>query len=280
MNLLLLIAAAVAPAAGVSEMVASVSSPRNDYNFSMDESQRTLVVARSDADFRNARIMIATRARVSDEWGEPRPVAFSDSRWSDSDPWLTPDGRTLYFISTRPAAGREEGRADYDIWRSRRTAEGWSAPEHLGPEVNSRGQELGPELHAGTLYFASARKAGKGGLDIYYAAAAAGDGFAPAALLDGPVNSAQSDSDFTLRGDGGAAMFWRSGDNGTAAIHITYRVAGGWSEPVALAERINHGPFNFTPSFTRNGRGLVYASTRPRDGQETGLADIYRAPLP
>jgi hypothetical protein len=277
MNLLLLIAALAAPAA--AELVASVSSPRNDYNFSMDAAQKNLVVARSDADFRNARILVDTRAGESDAWGELRPISFADDRWSDSDPWLTPDGATLYFISTRPAPGREEGRADYDIWRSHRTADGWSAPEHLGPQVNSRGQELGPELHGNILYFASARKSGKGGLDIY-AAAAAGDGFAPAALLDGPVNSAASDSDFTLRTDGGAALFWRSGDNGTAAIHITYRQGTGWSEPVALPERINHGPFNFTPSFTRDGRGLIYASTRPRDGQEAGLADIYRAPLP
>jgi hypothetical protein len=279
MNLLLLIAAVAAPTAAASEMVASVSSPRNDYNLSMDDAQRILVVARSDADFRNARIMIATRARDADGWAEPQPISCADDRWSDSDPWLTPDGRTLYFISTRPAPGREEGRADYDIWRSHRIAGGWSAPEHLGPEVNGKGQELGPELHGGTLYFASARRSGKGGIDIY-AAPALGKGFAPAALLEGPFNSAASDSDFTLRADGKAAMFWRGGDNGTAAIHIAYRQRAGWSEPVALPERINHGPFNFTPSFTRNGRGVIYASTRARAGQEAGLADIYRAPLP
>ena len=279
MNLLLLIAALAAPAAAASEMVASVSSPRNDYNFSMDDAQRFAVVARSDAEFRNARIMVATRARDMQDWAEPQPISFADDRWSDSDPWLTPDGRTLYFISTRPAPGREEGRADYDIWRSHRTAGGWPAPEHLGPEVNGKGQELGPELHGGTLYFASARRSGKGGLDIY-AAPATGQGFAPAALLDGPFNSAASDSDFTLRADGKAAMFWRGGDNGTAAIHIAYRQGSGWSAPVPLPQRINHGPFNFTPSFTRDGRGVTYASTRARSGQEAGLADIYRAALP
>jgi hypothetical protein len=99
-------------------------------------------------------------------------------------------------------------------------------------------------------------------------------------LLDGPVNSAASDSDFTLRADGRAALFWRSGEDGTAAIHIMYRESGGWSAPVALPERINHGPFNFTPSFTRNGRRILYASTRTRAGQEAGLADVYSAPLP
>lgn len=272
---LLLAAAAIAP----PELLAPVSSPMNDYNYSTDAAQRTMVVARSEADFRNAKILVATRRRSNDKWSAPQPIAFFDDRWSDSDPWLTPDGRTLYFISTRPAPGREEGRADYDIWRSQRTATGWSAPEHLGPEVNSRGQELGPELHGGTLYFSSGRRSGKGGLDIFRAAATPG-GFAKAELLDGPVNTTASESDFTLRPDGRAAMFWRSGEGGSAAIHISYRTAAGWSEPAPLPASINHGPFNFTPSFSRNGRAITYASTKARTGQEAGLADIYSAPLP
>jgi hypothetical protein len=273
MNLLLLLAAAASP-----EMV-PVSSPLNDYNLSTDAAQRTLVVARSAADFANAKIFLATRRSARGPWGALQPIAFSDSRWADSDPWLTPDGQTLYFISTRPAPGREEGRADYDIWRAHRTANGWSVPEHLGASVNSRGQELGPELHGGVLYFSSARKSGKGGLDIYRAGATA-TGFAAAELLDGPVNTAESESDFTLRPDGRAAMFWRSGPGGTAAIHISYRQGAGWSDPAPLPASINHGPFNFTPSFSRDGRSIVYASTKGRPGQAAGLADIYSAPLP
>jgi len=200
-------------------------------------------------------------------------------RWSDSDPWLTPDGNTLYFISTRPHPARAEGRADYDIWRSRRSGGGWTAPERLPDTVNSAGQELGPELHGGILYFASARRSGRGGLDIYRAAAE-GNGFAPAALLDGPFNSAASDSDFTLSSDGRLAAFWRGGEAGTARIHIARRTAAGWSAPEPLPGAINHGPFNFTPSFGRDGRSLTYASTAARPGQAEGMADIYRAPLP
>ncbi len=277
--LLLLLAAAPVQGAPSAELVAPLSSPLNDYNASMDDAQLTLVVARSEADFAKAKIMIATRRSASEAWSEPRPIAFSDDRWADSDPWLTPDGRTLYFISTRPAPGREEDRKDYDIWRAHRTADGWSAPEHLGPGVNGRGQELGPELHNGTLYFASARKSGKGGLDIYQAAATP-EGFAAATLLDGPLNTEASESDFTLSRDGRAVLFWRSGPAGTAAIHMARRTDAGWSDPAPLPEAINLGPFNFTPSFSRDGKSIVYASTRSREGQDAGLADIYRAPLP
>lgn len=277
MNLLALLSAAVAAAAASPVLLGAVSSPLNDYNLSYDQAERTLVFARSEAEFRNARIFAAQKR--AGRWTAPGPIGFTDPRYSDSDPWLTPDGRTLYFISTRPASGREEGRTDYDIWRSTRSTSGWSAPERLGEDVNSKGQELGPELHGGRLYFASARRSGKGGLDIYVADQSE-SGFAASRLLDGPFNGPHSDSDFTLSRDGRVALFWRSGDAGSGTIHMARRSADIWSDPVPLPASINHGPFNFTPSLSRDGRRLHYASTRPRDGQEQGLADIYTAALP
>jgi hypothetical protein len=234
------------------------------------------VFARSEAEFRNARIMVAERTRRG--WSAPAPISLSDERYSDSDPWLTPDGRTLYFISDRPAPGREANRTDYDIWRSTKTANGWSPPEHLGPQVNGRGQELGPELHGGALYFSSARRSGRGGLDIYYAEVEGG-GFGQAQLLEGPFNTAASESDFTLSSDGQAAMYWRSAGDG-GVIHIAYRQGSGWTMPAALPAAINAGKFNFTPAFTPKGWRVRYASTLERAGQESGLADIYEQPLP
>jgi hypothetical protein len=98
-------------------------------------------------------------------------------------------------------------------------------------------------------------------------------------LLEGPFNTVSSDSDFTLSPDGSAAMFWRSiGDAGT--IHISYRGPAGWSEPSPLPESINAGPFNFTPSFSSDGRRVRYASTLERVGQARGLADLFEAQLP
>ena len=280
MTLLSLAALLLFQAGGAApERLAFASSPLNDYNLSVSRDGRRLVVARSEAEFRNARILIAERRSARHPWPAPAPIAFSDPRWSDSDPWLTPDGSTLYFISTRPHPARAEGRRDYDIWRSRRTGAGWSAPERLPDSVNSPGQELGPELHGGFLYFSSARRGGQGGLDIYRAEVQ-GEAFRQAAPLDGPFNSAASDSDFTLSRDGRIAAFWRSGEGGTARIHFARRTAGGWSAPQPLAAALGPGPFDFTPSFSPDGRSISFASTRLRDGQEAGLADIYSVRLP
>jgi hypothetical protein len=273
MGLLAVLLLAAGPTDG---LMSQVSSPLNDYNLSLDRDEQRMVFGRSEAEFRNAKIYIAERR--DRRWSKPLPISFSDARYSDSDPWLTPDGKTLFFISDRPAPDRAHGRKDYDIWRSTLIGGGWSEPVHLGPSVNSPGQELGPELHDGVLYFSSARRSGVGGLDIYRARSS-GDGFEPAELLPGPFNTAASESDFTMSDGGGAAMFWRSiGERGI--IHISYNGAGGWSSPLPLSSEINSGPFNFTPSFGANGKSIRFSSTRERTGQPSGLADIYEKALP
>jgi hypothetical protein len=261
-----LLAAAAVPA---PERVAQFSSSQNDYNPSFDAAERVFVFARSRAEFQQARIYVSQRRGRA--WSTPAPIAFADPRYSDTDPWLTPDGQTLYFISDRPTPSGP-AKKDLDVWRARRTAGGWTAPEHLGDRVNSSGPELGVEYHAGILYFASVRKGGRGGLDIY-ASREGADGFGAATPLGEPFNGAQSDSDFTMSADGRVALFWR-GDGQSGIIHASRLTAAGWSAPLPV-KGAAPGRFNFTPALSRDGRRLWFASTAPRPGQAEGMADIF-----
>lgn len=270
---LVLALAALGANTSAPSALAPFSSERNDYNLSFAAGDRLAVFARSEADFARATIFVSERGGA--KWSMPRPISFTDPRFSDSDPWLTPNGRTLYFVSDRPAAGREADRRDLDIWRAHRLPSGgWGQPEHLGSGINGRGPELGPELHGDVLTFAAARRSGKGGLDIY-AAPRIGGGFGPPALIEGPFNGAESDSDFTLSADGTTAAFWR-GSGGKGLIMVALRTRTGWSEPTALGPTVNHGAFNFTPSFSADGRRLFFASM----AEGSALADIFVAKLP
>ncbi len=267
-----LLALAAAAVSTPAILATAFSSPLNDYNLSYDGSERSLVFARSEAEFERARIFYSEKRGRG--WTAPAPISFTDERYSDTDPWLTADGRTLYFISNRPTPSNP-AKKDVDIWRSRKVGRSWSPPEHLGDVVNSAGPELGVEFHDGALTFASARKGGQGGLDIYTARLGA-NGFEPPQPIAGPFNTKESDSDFTLSRDGSMAAFWR----GNGVIHVARRTGNGWSAPLALPASINIGPFNFTPSFSRDGKRLWFASTARREGQAEGMADIYVAKLP
>lgn len=61
---------------------------------------------------RSARIVVAHRTEEG-SWSEPEIAAFSGQH-ADMDPFITPDGRRLYFSSDRPVDG--ESRDDMNIW--------------------------------------------------------------------------------------------------------------------------------------------------------------------
>jgi Tol biopolymer transport system component len=112
-------------------------------------------------------LWVTKRPTKDEPWGTP--VNLGDTvNGSDFDgnPFILPDGLTLYFGSTRP-----EGYGDLDIWMTRRatTSESWCTPMNLGPAVNSSANEGMPILSANgsTLYFCSDRPGGSGGYDLW-----------------------------------------------------------------------------------------------------------------
>jgi Tol biopolymer transport system component len=272
----LMAACAPAPgriAPGGVEMVGegSLSTAANEYNPSLSPDGRTLVFARSEPEFRNARIFF-THLRGG-RWSEPEPAPFADPRFSDTDPTLSPDGRTLYFASDRPAAGRDSTRRDLDVWRVRREGVGWGVPEHLAA-VNTRAQELGPSWHDGWVYFASTRGGRARMLDLFRARETA-DGFGPAEALD-RWNTGASESDPELSPDGTLFLFWsdRPGSR-TADLYVSRRTGDAWSDPVPL-ERASSAGFDFTPEVSPDGRWLYFSSDRPA---AAGQSNLYRVPL-
>lgn len=102
--------------------------------------------------------------RSGAEWSTPEPVKLvEDSTISVAHPALSPDDEYIYYASDMPG-----GHGGKDLWRSHRGRDGWEAPENLGPEINTAGDEMFPSFAPdGTLYFSSDGHESLGGLDIY-----------------------------------------------------------------------------------------------------------------
>lgn len=99
------------------------------------------------------------------KWTDITPLPFTSTEFSDTHPFITPDGRHLYFASNRPG-----GFGGFDIYYCKSEGKDkWSAPLNLGGKINTPYDELNPFALGDTmLYFSSEGKTGYGGADIYY----------------------------------------------------------------------------------------------------------------
>lgn len=157
--------------------------------------------------------------REGKDWGEPynigKPV---NSEYWESQPAISPDGRTLYFISNRPG-----GSGGYDIWKSTITDDAkWGPAINLGPEINTAYDENTPFLHADgkTLYFSSDGWPGFGNKDIYYSRMDDNGKFPKPINLGYPINSFEDESGLIVSADGNFGMFSSNLKDGFGAQDI------------------------------------------------------------
>ncbi len=206
--------------------------------------------------------VIYTSRREGGVWGEPAPAPFS-GQYSDSDPFVSPDGQWLYFVSTRPA-GVPDDEQDADIWRYSLADEG--RPERLA--INSPAAEYSPVVTAsGSIYFASARQGGTGQGDLYCAAPVAG-GFAPARLLGPALNSPTGEWNLWVSPDETEMIFEASArtTNVSAAgdLYYSWRTDAGWTAATPI-RALNSRDSDLMPRLHPDGELLIY-TTAPIGG--------------
>ena len=153
---------------------------------------------------------------------------------------------------------------------------GWSAPANLGPAVNSTGTDATPAVSKDgrSLYFASNRPDGSGGLDIWVSQwdDTTGTWGAPA-NVGNLVNSELTDTAPALSRDEHWLFFHsnRSGGRGGFDIWASYREHThddlGWQTPVNLGSFVNSASDETDPDYLENEDGLspqlFFASNRP-----------------
>ena len=105
--------------------------------------------------------------KQGDNWISPQNLGsnINSGEW-ESQPSLSADGRTLYFVSDRKGSLGKR-----DIWMSKLDSiNTWTKAINLGNPVNTTEDDLSPFIHANgkTLFFASEGHVGMGGLDLYF----------------------------------------------------------------------------------------------------------------
>ncbi|MGI9550913.1 MAG: OmpA family protein [Aurantibacter sp.] len=143
------------------------------------------------------------------EWANITELPFNSDEYSVGHPSVTPDGKTLYFVSDRPG-----GHGGTDLWVSTFDT-AWSEPTNLGGDINSEGDEMFPFISQNNLlYFASNGYGGLGGLDIYKTLVKTDE--APGVINMGyPVNTTNDDFALVVDTMGKNGYFSSNREGGT-----------------------------------------------------------------
>lgn len=139
-------------------------------------------------------------------WSKPQNIGTPiNSPYWESQPSLSADGKSLYFVSDRKG-----GYGSYDIYLSRNLGNGkWSNPVNLGPNINTSGSELSPFIHADnqTLYFSSDGWPGFGQNDIFFSKKTKTGFIDKPKNIGFPINTSQEESSLVISTDGKKAYF-------------------------------------------------------------------------
>lgn len=220
----------------------------------------------SDRDFTQFDVYVIDTAGSA---GSQPKQTFFNSEHNEHGTSFSPDGRFVYFSSTRPVP--VNGVTDtWHIWRSEKLDGQWREPEFVDiPNMRDRLVSHPSVSNSGTLYFHS------GNPDyselMLYAATSSGDNFNDAVLLPETVNSGASQVTPFVAPDESYLLFERESD-----LYISNRDdTDSWSLAVPLNEKINsNGKGN--PFVTPDGKFLFYVASIVTQPRELERWSVYR----
>jgi peptidoglycan-associated lipoprotein len=191
---------------------------------------------------------------------------FNNTKEHQASATYTPDGKTMVFA--RSNDGSKKGYRSVDLWISYYRNGAWVEP--ILANINDRtADDFSPAFapDGTTLYFASSRKSGLGGNDIYKATLGPNGRFSPAENLGEGVNTVGNDN-FPGVAPDGTLYFSSDGQPGFGKLDI-FKYQGG--RVTNLGAGINSAGDDFAPFFTGPDLG-VFSSNRAGG---KGSDDLY-----
>ena len=138
--------------------------------------------------------------KVGEEWSLPKNMGktINSAAW-DSQPSLSADGRTLFFVSNRKG-----GYGKRDIYVSTLDDKGnWTKPLNIGGGINTSYDDISPFIHPNgqRLYFSTDGRLGFGSFDIYFSEKERGEWTKPI-NFGYPINTHNDEVSMYISSDG------------------------------------------------------------------------------
>lgn len=169
---------------------------------------------------------------IGGQWSSPHNLgAPINTKGWESQPAISADGRSLYFVSTRSG-----GYGGSDLWKSELQENGsWSTPVNLGPDINTPYNESSPYIHPDnkTLYFASDGWPGFGQKDIFSSQMDSTGNWSAPNNLGPEINSYTNQNDFQMSLDGKSAYLASENEDSNYNIYFAKLPENLFGTPVA-----------------------------------------------
>ncbi len=209
----------------------------------------------------------------SGTWSEPVPIPVSAEK-NVGTAGISADGqKMMIFMGGVDDPG--------NIFVINRSGENWSKPTVWAPTVNSKHLETTASItpDGKTIYFASDRLGGKGGLDIYKTELQANGSWSAPVNLGEPVNTNDDEDAPFIHPDQKTLYFTSNGHNtmGGRDIFASRFVQGKWTKPENMGYPVNTTANDNYFTLIANGTRAYFSSDR-KGGY--GAQDIYYLDMP
>ncbi len=203
-----------------ADELSSIRSHYGPATFAEEGSRIWFNMINEESDPDRPRIGIFSGAYDGEDVSDIQPFAYNDPRYDFMYPFLSVDGRMLFF-----ASNMQGGMGLLDLYVCYLRGSRWTEPVNLGPNINTSRHEIYPIFYPdGRLYFSSqGLNPNLGGFDLYYSVRDVGD-WSPAVHLDPPFNTRRNEAWFYLTDTSYTqGMFHSNRERGTYNI-FTFRL--------------------------------------------------------
>ncbi len=209
----------------------------------------------------------------SGTWSEPAVVPIA-SDYNVGTAGISPDGqKMMIFIGGTSDPG--------SLYQIAKDGEGWSKPSLLAGSINSPSLETTCSItpDGKTIYFASDRTGGKGGLDIWKTELKADGKWGMPVNLGPEINTAANEDAPFIHPDQKTLFFTSDGHNtmGGNDIFKSIFISGKWTKPENMGYPINTTANDNYFTLLADGKRAYFSSDR-KGGQ--GAQDIYYIDMP
>lgn len=262
-------------------MGAAVNSRYDEYLPSLTADEQTLVFTRKvpsrEAQPATNEEDLFVAIKEDGKWtAAERMPAPLNSDGNEGAECVSQDGHVMFFT----ACDRKGGQGSCDLYLCTLKGDKWSAPRNLGNPVNTGGWETQPSfsIDGKTLYFASNRRGGKGGNDIWKTVFRNGRWSEPINLGDS-INTPGDEKCPFIHYDDQTLYFASNGHKGMGGFDIYYSRKideNTWSKPKNLGYPINTKDDDASMIVSPSGTTAIFSSDRA--GGLGGL-DLYQFEL-